>query len=164
MKIGDRISCPQEQRHWRWAGVDAPPPHSPKTLRGISDCADPFHYIQQTGCGLVSGAGALHPSRAGPWFVWPQLASEWETLTEPERLEGAKPLPPPERAWARRLYSVFRLGCNDRRPYAKHAGRARRHHFAAACKPVRSGRDPGILSAGGQRPPTFHCSARRWVV
>ena len=63
----------------------------PKALRGIFPIAQtPFTTSNKLDVdSLVEQVRFIHRGRVHG-FVWPQLASEWETLTEPERLEGAE--------------------------------------------------------------------------
>src|SRR5438045_9736509 len=62
-----------------------------KTLRGIFPIAQtPFTASNKLDVdSLAEQVRFIHRGRVHG-FVWPQLASEWETLTEPERLEGAE--------------------------------------------------------------------------
>src|SRR5947208_252592 len=62
-----------------------------KTLRGIFPIAQtPFTSSNKLDVeSLAEQVRFIHRGRVHG-FVWPQLASEWETLTEPERLEGAE--------------------------------------------------------------------------
>ena len=71
----------------RTGGAAAPA----KTLRGIFPIAQtPFTASNKLDVdSLVEQVRFIHRGRVHG-FVWPQLASEWETLTEPERLEGAE--------------------------------------------------------------------------
>jgi 4-hydroxy-tetrahydrodipicolinate synthase len=94
-----------------------------KPLRGIFPIAQtPFTEADKLDLdALVEEVKFIDRGRV-PGFVWPQLASEWSTLTEPERLAGAEAIA----AVGKRLRPALVLGVQGPNVaaavnYAKHA-------------------------------------------
>ncbi|MEK7409488.1 MAG: dihydrodipicolinate synthase family protein [Acidobacteriota bacterium] len=102
------------------------PEAGPKPLRGIFPIAQtPFTDSDKLDLdALVEQVRFVDHGRVHG-FVWPQLASEWSTLTEPERLAGAEAIA----ATGRRLRPAIVLGVQGPDVaaavrYAKHAEKA----------------------------------------
>lgn len=101
----------------------APPTAGSKPLRGVFPIAQtPFTDSNKLDVdSLVEQLRFIDRGRV-PGFVWPQLASEWSTLSESERLEGAEALA----GAAKKLRTALVLGVQGPNVdaavrYAKHA-------------------------------------------
>jgi 4-hydroxy-tetrahydrodipicolinate synthase len=125
----------------------APPGGSAKALRGVFPIAQtPFTEADKLDIdSLVEQLRFIDRGRVHG-FVWPQLASEWSTLSEPERLEGAEALG----AANKKLRPALVLGVqgtdvNAAVRYAKHAEKV--GAAAIISLPPQNEKDPRAVAA-----------------
>ena len=139
----------------------------PKPLRGIFPIAQtPFTEADKLDLdALVEEVRFIDRGRVHG-FVWPQLASEWSTLTEQERLEGMEAIA----STAQGLRPAIVLGVQapdvaTAVKYAKHAERSgrRRHHLAPSLGAKRSERHGLITTAKSAKRRSCRSSCKRWA-